>query len=326
MVECVPNFSEGRDKSIIEKITDAIEAVEGARLLHTDMGHDANRTVVSFAAKAEVIVEAAFRSIEAASQWIDMKEHHGAHPRMGATDVCPFTPIHNVSMEEAIELSKELGERVAAELDIPVYLYEYSATRPERQRLSSLRKGEYESISKKMELEEWTPDFGRRFVNARSGMTAIGARNLLVAFNVNLDTEDTHVAQSIARRVRETGYRKNDQHFPGLIKGLKAIGWLMPSYGCAQVSMNITDLEAAGIDSVFNAVQEEAQRLGHLVSGSELIGLIPEGTLVDAGKNLCSTAFHDNNVLYYINLIISHLGLDKSSLFVANERILERLL
>jgi glutamate formiminotransferase/formiminotetrahydrofolate cyclodeaminase len=326
LVECVPNFSEGRDRSVIEAIAAAIDSVDGAHVLHCDMGYDAHRTVVSFAARAEALVEAAFRAIETASRLIDMSVHQGAHPRMGATDVCPFIPLQHISMDEVIPLSNELGRRVGEELNIPVYLYEFSARHPSRKRLSDIRRGGYEAMPHKMELEAWQPDYGMRYFNKRSGMTAIGARNFLVAFNVNIDTEDVRVATKIARRVRESGYYENGVHFPGRIKGLKAIGWHMPSLHCAQVSMNITDIDKAGIERVFEAVKEEAASTGHAVTGAELIGLIPSRVLEKAGMFYRSTAFHEDNVLNDIDLAIKYLNINLSTDDSGYGRILENLL
>ena len=325
-MECVPNFSEGKDEHVIQAICDSISSVEGAVVLHRDIGPDAHRTVITFAATAEVIVEAAFKAIETATTLIDMRKHHGEHPRMGATDVCPFIPLQNISMKEVIFLSRLLAQRVATELSIPIYLYEASATDIRRSNLAYIRKGEYEAIETKLKDPEWTPDFGSATFNPKAGMTAIGARDFLVAFNVSLDTKQIKKAQTIAKRIRESGFRKDDVQVPGRIKGLKAIGWIMPSYECAQVSMNIVDVNAAPIQTVYEAVKEEASRLDCGVLGSELIGLMPLAVWQSACDFYGSTAFHSNIDEDVIYLTTNGLGLNYLSEFRSSERILENLL
>jgi len=323
IVECVPNFSEGRDNTVIDRIKSSIESVNHVRILHTDIGFDANRTVITMAGHPDAIVEAAFNAIATASNEIDMRQHQGEHPRMGAIDVCPLIPLRNISMEAVIELSLHLGERVGRELEIPVFLYEDSASCKERRNLSYLRKGEYESIPDKIGKKEWHPDFGPTNFNEQSGMTAIGARPILIAYNVNLHSKDVQLAKEIAGRIRESGYWKNGIRIKGKLEGVKAIGWYMDSYGCAQVSTNITDIEKTGIEMVYESVKEEASRLGTKVSGSELIGLIPQDILVNAGRFYGSTTFHDNDESNLIKLAVSQLGLDCLSLFASKDKIIE---
>jgi len=328
LVECIPNFSEGRDKKVIQAIADAIESIDNVRLLHLDAGFDANRTVITFAGKPAAVVEAAFKAIQVASEMIDMSKHKGAHPRMGATDVCPLVPLKNISMTSVNHLAHQLGNLVGNQLNIPVYLNEQSASQPKRANLAYLRKGEYESIPKKIKSSEWIPDYGPTIFNANSGMTAIGARDFLIAYNINLNTTDVAIAKHIAEQVRESGFFKNGVKIFGqhAIKGLKAIGWLMPSYDCAQVSTNITNIKTAPIHQVFETIKSEAKRLGVSVTGSELIGLIPEQILIDAGLFYSSTAFHECNKNNLIDLSINNLALNTLSNFTNEERILESLL
>ena len=326
LVECIPNFSEGRDESVIKKIIEAIQSVSDTKILHVDMGYDANRTVITFVSKAAKIVDAAFQAIKAASENIDMSTQQGEHPRMGATDVCPLVPLHNISMESTIELSKLLAKRVGSELNIPVYLYERSSSSFERSNLAYLRKGEYESIPQKIKDKSWQPDYGPFTFNEKSGMTAIGARNFLIAYNINLKTTDVSIAKKIAAQIRESGSIKNGIRQPGKFKGLKAIGWMMESYNCAQVSTNIVDINSAPIHEVFEAVKSLAKLYGTSVNGSELIGLIPQQILVNAGQFYSSTTFHNHNIKNLIELFINNLGLNYLSNFTSNERIIEKLL
>lgn len=326
LVECIPNFSEGRDKKTIQAIADAIEKTPDVRLLHLDSGYDANRTVITFAGKPTAIVEAAFNGIKIASERIDMAKQKGAHPRMGATDVCPLVPLQNITMKSVDNLAHQLAKLVGENCNIPIYLYEHSATLPERQNLAYLRKGEYENIPKKITQEKWKPDYGPAIFNSKSGMTAIGARDFLIAYNINLTTSDVSIAKQIAGIVRESGFIKNGQKTEGKIKGLKAIGWMMESYHCAQVSTNITNLNLAPIHEVFEAVKLEARKLGVDVNGSELIGLIPERILLKAGQFYSSTTFHKDNKKELINLATSNLGLNTLSNFISSDRILENLL
>lgn len=278
LIECVPNFSEGRNLEIIDEIKQAILSVQYVKLLHTDIGYDANRTVFSFAGKPDAVINAAFLSIKKALEIIDMRQQHGAHPRMGACDVCPLIPLQNISMEEVIVLSKQLGNRLG-KIGIPVYLYEKSAIKPERRNLSFLRSGEYEAIKEKIKLPEWKPDFGEQKYNPTFGMMALGARNFLVAYNINLTTKDEYIAKEIAKTIR-TIRNKNDGSFESnLFKYVKAIGWFMPTFDCAQISCNITDIEQCNIVELYDAVCQLAIKHNTSVNGSELVGLIPQQAL-----------------------------------------------
>jgi glutamate formiminotransferase / formiminotetrahydrofolate cyclodeaminase len=291
LIECVPNFSEGRDPEIIRQITDAIAAVEGVQLLDVDPGKATNRTVVTFVGAPEAVVEAAFQGIRQASLLIDMKAHTGEHPRMGATDVCPLVPVSGISMEETVEWAKRLAARVGEELSIPVYLYEAAASRPERRNLATIRTGEYEALPEKLADPNWAPDFGPARFNARSGATVIGARDFLVAYNVNLNTTSVRRANSIAFDVREQGrvLRDGDPvtgpvrtgedgeplRQPGACKAVKAIGWYIEEYGIAQVSMNLTDINVTPLHIAFEASCRSAEARGMRVTGSELVGMVP---------------------------------------------------
>lgn len=315
-VECVPNFSEGRNQYIIQAIAAAIQSVERVILLHVDSGWDANRTVYTFAGPPDAVAEAAFLSVTKAAALIDMRHHKGTHPRMGACDVCPLIPLGEMTMEETVHLSYSLGNRLG-EAGIPVYLYENSAMLPQRRNLAFLRKGEYESIPKKLAECNWKPDFGPATFNERFGMMALGARKFLIAFNIHLNTRDVSIARVIASRIRESGY--NDAkgiHHAGLLKSVKAIGWYMNEYQCAQVSTNITDFEVTGIKQVFDAISNTAESLGIAVSGSELIGLIPEKALTDAGKEILQEESTLQSMVY---TALDYLLLD----IQPEERILE---
>ncbi|HNG90907.1 MAG TPA: glutamate formimidoyltransferase, partial [Saprospiraceae bacterium] len=289
LIECVPNFSEGRDPAAIKQITDAVESVEGVTLLDVDPGKATHRSVVTFVGEPEAVVEAAFQAIRTACQVIDMSRHSGEHPRMGATDVCPLIPIANISMEETAQWARRLGERVGRELDLPVYLYEAAASRPERKNLADIRAGEYEGLPEKLAHPDWKPDFGpARFV-PKSGATVIGARDFLIAYNVNLNTTSVRRANSVAFDVREkgrvlndpaTGKPLKDEHGeplrqPGTLKGVKAIGWYIEEYGIAQISMNITDAQTTPLHLAFEECRMSADRRGMRVTGSELVGLVP---------------------------------------------------
>src|SRR5213075_1289387 len=301
IIECVPNFSEGRDLEVIRQITAAIESVEGVSLLNVDPGASTNRTVVTLAGSPEAAVEAAFRGIQKAAELIDMRKHSGAHPRMGATDVCPFIPVSNVTWEEAIDCVKKLGKRVGEELKIPVYLYEKAASDPARSNLSIIRAGEYEGFSEKIKQPQWRPDFGPTVLNEKSGATVIGAREFLVAYNANLNTKAVRRANSVAFDVRENGRVKTDDgtptgkpvldangqpvREPGMLKQVKAIGWYVDEYGIAQVSMNLTNLEVTPLHAAFDGCVESAAARGLRVTGSEVVGMVPKKCLVDAGKH-----------------------------------------
>ncbi|TYB30490.1 MAG: glutamate formimidoyltransferase [Candidatus Mcinerneyibacterium aminivorans] len=298
IVECVPNFSEGRDKDIINQITGEIEEVENTILLDVDPGEDTNRTVVTFVGTPDAVKKAAFKAIKKASELIDMSQHEGAHPRMGATDVCPFVPVKNVSMDDCIEIANQVGEKVGSELDIPVYLYENAATKPERQNLANIREGEYEALPEKMKNPEFKPDYGPQKFNKKSGATVIGAREFLIAYNINLNTKDAKAAKDIALELRERGRARrrekdgkiirdedgNALRTKGKFKSVKAIGWYVEDFKTAQISINLTNYKIANMHHVFDAAREEANKRGYRVTGSELVGLAPLDAIKQAGE------------------------------------------
>src|SRR5947207_847444 len=300
LVECVPNFSEGRDLNIIRQITAAIEAVEGVSLLDVDPGASTHRTVVTFIGSPEAAVEAAFRGIQKAAELIDMRKHKGAHPRMGATDVCPFIPVSNVSWEKAIACANQLAKRVADELNIPVYLYEKAARDASRSNLAVIRAGEYEGFAEKIKQPQWKPDFGPATFNEKSGATVIGARQFLIAYNVNLNTKSVRRANSVAFDVREAGRVKTENgtpsgktvldekdepvRIPGMLKHVKAIGWYVEEYGTTQVSINLTNIDETPLHVAFDACVESASKRGLRVTGSEIVGMVPKKSLLDAGR------------------------------------------
>ncbi|MBD3383421.1 glutamate formimidoyltransferase [candidate division KSB1 bacterium] len=297
LLECVPNFSEGRDHNKIDKISQVITSTPGVRLLDVDIGYDANRTVMTMIGDPESVLQAAFRAIAQAAELIDMAIHKGAHPRLGATDVCPFVPLRGVDMKQCIALAQELGERVGDELGIPVYLYEEAATRQQTKYLSDIRRGEYEGLAEKMQQDLWIPDYGPKKVNKKSGATVIGVRNLLIAFNVNINSTDKKIADDIAGRIRESGYLERDaagmlvrdhsgkpKRTAGRFKGARAIGWYMPSFQRAQVSMNLVDYEHAPPHLIFDACCELAAKHGVRVTGSQLVGMVPLRAVLMAGR------------------------------------------
>lgn len=344
IIECVPNFSEGRDMGIIKQITGEIESVEGVKLLNVDPGKATNRTVVTFVGEPEAVAEAAFRGIKKASELIDMSKHKGEHPRMGATDVCPLIPISGITMEETAELAKKLGERVGKELNIPVYLYEAAQKDPARKNLSVIRAGEYEGFFKKIRQPEWKPDFGPAEFSVTSGATVIGARDFLVAYNINLNTTSTRKANSIAFDVREAGRVKRegdpitgkivvDEHgrpvsVPGTLKSVKAIGWFIEEYGVAQISMNLTNINITPVHVAFDEVCKKADERGIRVTGSEIVGLVPLRALTEAGKYFLRKQQRSVGVSEQelINIAIKSLGLNELSPFKPEERIIEYLL
>ncbi len=344
ILECVPNFSEGRDMQVIEQIAEAIRSVEGVKLLDIDPGKATNRTVVTFVGEPEPVIEAAFRAISKAAELIDMSKHQGEHPRMGATDVCPLVPVSGISMDEVVEYARALGKRVGEELGIPVYLYENAATAEERRNLAYVRSGEYEALPEKLKKPEWKPDFGPAKFNARAGATAIGARDFLIAYNVNLNTTSVRRANSVAFDVREKGRVKRKGHpitgeiirdeqgnplrEPGMLKAVKAIGWYIDEYGIAQISMNITDIKTTPLHKAFEACRESANRRGLRVTGSELVGLVPKKVLVDAGKYFLrkqqrSTGLPEEEI---IRIAVRSLGLDELAPFDPRKKIIEYLL
>lgn len=344
LIECVPNFSEGRDMSIIRQITDQIEAVSGVKLLDVDPGAATNRTVVTFVGSPDEVLEAAFVAVKKASELIDMRKHKGEHPRMGATDVCPLVPVANISMEETAEYARKLARRIGDELNIPIYCYENAAYLPERRNLANCRSGEYEGLPEKLSNPEWKPDFGPAEFNPRTGATAVGARDFLVAFNVNLNTTSTRRANSIAYDVREKGRvmregnpitgkivkdsNGNQVFIPGTLKAVKAIGWFIEEYGIAQISMNLTNIGITPVHIAFDEVCRKASDRGIRVTGSELVGLIPLKAMIDAGKYFLAKQQRslgvDNEEL--IKIAVKSLGLDELKPFNPKEKIIEYVL
>ena len=341
LIECVPNFSEGRDPAVIKHITDAIEAVEGVRLLDVDPGRDTNRTVVTFVGEPEAVCEAAFQGARAASEVIDMSHHKGEHPRMGAMDVCPLVPISGISMEETAEYARRLGKRIGEELRIPVYLYEQAATKDSRRNLADIRSGEYEGLADKLKDPEWLPDFGPATFNAKSGASVVGARDFLVAYNVNLNTTSVRRANAIAFDVRERGRAKRigdpitgeitrDEngepvYEPGTLKSVKAIGWFIEEFGIAQISMNLTNIHVTPVHLAFDEVLEKAHARGIRVTGSELVGLIPLEAMLEAGryflKKQCRSVGVSDREL--IRIAALSLGLNDVKPFHPGEKIIE---
>ncbi len=344
LIECVPNFSEGHDMNIIHQITTEIESVEGVKLLNVDPGKATNRTVVTFVGNPDAVIQAAFLAIKKAGELIDMSKHKGEHPRMGATDVCPLIPIAGITMEETAEYAKKLGARVGKELSIPVYLYEAAQTDKKRNNLSVIRAGEYEGFFKKIKLPEWKPDFGPAEHSVKSGSTVIGARDFLVAYNVNLNTTSTRRANSIAFDVREAGRVKregnpvtgkividekgNNVNIPGSLKSVKAIGWYIEEYGIAQISMNLTNINITSVHKAFDEVCSKANERGIRVTGSELVGLVPLKSMLDAGKYFLEKQNRSIGVSEkeLIKIAVKSLGLDELSPFKPEERIIEYLL
>jgi glutamate formiminotransferase / formiminotetrahydrofolate cyclodeaminase len=344
LIECVPNFSEGRDLAVIKAITDEIERVEGVRLLDVDPGAATNRTVVTLVGTPDAVIEAAFRAIKKASEVIDMSKHHGEHPRFGGTDVCPLVPVANITMEETARYAQMLAERVGRELEIPVYCYESAALLPERRNLANCRSGEYEGLPKKLGDPHWKPDFGPARFNPRTGAIAIGARDFLVAYNINLNTTSTRRANSVAFDIREkgrpvregnpiTGKIKKDEKgneiwIPGALKACKAIGWFIEEYGIAQVSINLTNISITSVHEAFEVSCQKAMERGLRVTGSELVGLIPKKALIDAGKHFLvkqqrSVGISEAEI---IKIAIKSLGLDDLKPFNPREKVIEYLL
>jgi glutamate formiminotransferase/formiminotetrahydrofolate cyclodeaminase len=299
IVECVPNFSEGRKKDTIQAIARAASSVSGVSLLDVDSGQDTNRTVYTFVGDPGAVADSAFAAIQRGSELIDMSKHRGAHPRMGACDVCPFVPVSGITMEECVEIAVKVAERVGGELGIPVYLYEQAARTPRRKNLASVRAGEYEALKEKLVDPEWRPDFGPVVFNERvrkSGATAIGAREFLIAFNLNLDSKDVNLASRIAEEIREKGkVVRNTQgaqvRVPGKLKHCKAIGWYVEDYGRAQVSMNLTNYHVTNMHHAFEAARAASESLGVRITGSEIVGLVPKNALLQSGRYFLEKAF-----------------------------------
>lgn len=344
LIECVPNFSEGRDMAIIRQITDEIEAVEGIKLLDVDPGAATNRTVVTFVGEPEPVIEAAFRAVRKASQLIDMSKHKGAHPRFGATDVCPLVPVANITMEETAAYAHVLAKRIGEELAIPVYCYESAALMPERRNLANCRAGEYEGLPQKLARPEWKPDFGPAEFNARAGATAVGARDFLVAFNVNLNTTSTRRANAVAFDVREKGRplregdpvtgkivkdaQGNPVNIPGTLKSVKAIGWFIEEYGIAQISMNLTNISITPVHIAFDEVCSKAAERGLRVTGSELVGVIPKKAMLEAGRYFLHKQQRSSGVSEdeLIKIAVKSMGMDDLHPFNPKEKIIEYLL
>src|SRR6266496_3852236 len=341
LIECVPNFSEGRDQNVIRQITDAIESVDGVSLLDVDPGASTNRTVVTFVGDPDATVEAAFRGIKKAAELIDMRKQKGAHPRMGATDVCPFIPVSNVSWEEAIECANQLGKRVGEELKIPVYLYERAARDKARANLAVIRAGEYEGFFEKIKQPEWKPDFGPAVFNEKSGATVIGVRDFLIAYNVNLNTKSVRRANAVAFDVRENGRIKTEDGTPsgkpvldengepvrilGMLKHVKAIGWYVEEYGIAQVSMNLTNIEETPLHAAFDACAEAAGKRGLRATGSEIVGMVPKKCLVDAGRYFLRKQKWSEGAAEeeLIDIAIRSMGLSELKPFDPKEKVIE---
>ena len=344
IIECVPNFSEGRDMNIINQITAEITNTDGVKLLDVDPGATTNRTVVTFAGEPDAVIEAAFKAVKKATELIDMSNHKGAHPRFGATDVCPLVPVANITMQEVIEYANKLGKRIGEELGIPVYLYEFAAKSEDRRNLANVRAGEYEGLEKKLKDPLWHPDFGPAKFLPKTGAIAVGARNFLVAINYNLNTTSVRRANAIAFDVREKGrpMRKgnpitgeivkdengNTIYIPGTLKATKAIGWFIEEYGIAQVSMNITDISVTPVHIAFDEVSEKARLRGIRVTGAEIVGLIPKSVLIDAGKYFLkkqqrSTGVSEDEL---IKIAIKSMGLDDLKPFDAQNKVIEFLL
>lgn len=347
IIECVPNFSEGRDREVISQITDAITSAADVSLLDVDPGEATNRTVVTFAGSPEDVVQAAFAGVKRAAQLIDMRNHKGAHPRMGATDVLPLIPVSGVTLEECAAFARDLAKRIADELNIPVYCYEAAAFTPERKNLAVCREGEYEGLSKRFATSDGAPDFGARAFDdsvARTGATAVGARDFLIAVNFNLNTTSTRRANAIAFDVREKGRPLREGNpivgkivkdengepvmRPGTLKGTKAIGWFIDEYGIAQVSMNITDIATTPLHIAFDEVCRKADARGVRVTGTEIVGLVPKRAIIEAGKYFLrkqhrSTGISEEEI---IRIAVKSMGLDELKPFKAEEKIIEYML
>ena len=341
IIECVPNFSEGCDMNIIKQITDEVEKIDGVKLLDVDAGKATNRTVVTFVGHPDAVIEAAFFAIKKAGEIIDMSKHKGEHPRMGATDVCPLIPVSGISMEETAEYAKKLGKRVGEELNIPIYLYEYAQKNAARNNLSVIRNGEYEGFFDKIKLPEWKPDFGVAVMNEKAGATVIGARDFLIAYNINLNTKSVRLANSVAFDVREAGRVKRDGNpitgkivkdengddvrIPGTLKACKAIGWYIEEYGIAQISMNLTNYKITSVHKAFEEVCKSSDKRGMRVTGSELVGLIPLDAMLEAGKYFLQKQKRSLGVSEeeLIQIAIKSLGLDELSPFDPNKKIIE---
>jgi glutamate formiminotransferase/formiminotetrahydrofolate cyclodeaminase len=333
IVECVPNFSEGRNIRTINAIAGAINGVHGVKFISAEPDKDYNRTVVTFVGDTAAVVEAAFVATKKASELIDMGQHHGGHPRIGATDVVPFVPVSGVSMQDCIALAQEFGRRVGEELGIPVYLYEAAASRPDRKNLATIRKGEYEGLAEKLKDPAWQPDFGPAVFNPKSGATVAGARMFLIAYNVNLDTDDVKVASEIALRIRESGRAKKDDRgnsvldangnkisVPGTLRAVKAMGVLLEAHAIAQVSMNLVDFHVTPPHVAFEEVKKQAASLGVVAKGSEIVGLTPLEALLAAGRHYAPGTVSEDDL---VAVAVEKLGLSQLEQFDKNRKIIE---
>jgi glutamate formiminotransferase/formiminotetrahydrofolate cyclodeaminase len=338
VVECVPNISEGRRKEVYEAVARAAASVPGVTLLNVDPGADTNRTVITFVGEPEAVLEGAFQLVRVGVELIDMTSHRGAHPRIGAVDVVPFVPVSGVTMDECVALARRLAERIGSELAIPVYLYEFAASAPHRRNLADIREGEYEALARRIKEKQWKPDFGPATFVARSGATVVGARKFLVAYNVNLNTLDKRLANRVAFDIRERGRTKRDadgnpvldkegeaEWEPGLLKSVKAVGWVIPEYGCAQVSINLTDLDVTPLHVAFDTTEERARERGLRVTGSEIVGLVPLSVLLDAGRHYLRRMGRPTGVPepVLVQTAIRTLGLSDVKRFDPKERIIE---
>lgn len=338
IVECVPNFSEGRDVRIIDAIGDTIRNIAGVKLLGVEPDKDYNRTVVTFVGTPDAVVTAAFEATKTAAELIDMRAHHGAHPRLGATDVVPFIPVRGATMDDCVKLAQQYARRVGEELHIPVYLYEYAAATPARRNLADVRKGEYEGLAEKLLDPQWLPDFGLTAFNERSGGTITGARKILIAYNVNLNTADTTAAQEIALRIREIGRPMKDEagnvvkdergtvrRIPGTLKAVKAMGVMLDRCNIAQVSINLVDYPVTPPHVAFEEVMRQARSLGFDVSGSELVGLMPLDALLMAGRHFAgrngdASALSERELC---DIAVKELGLSQLDCFIAEKKIID---
>lgn len=334
IVECVPNFSEGRNEATLKAIAAAIGAVAGVKLMGVEPDKDYNRTVVTFAGEPQAVVEAAVAATRVAAEKIDMRAHKGEHPRLGSVDVVPFVPVAGMTMDDCAQLARHYGKRVAEELHIPIYLYEYAATKPERRNLSEIRKGEYEGLSEKLKDPAWTPDFGKAEFNPKSGATVTGARKFLIAYNVNLKTTDVDAANEIGARIRESGRVKKDAagktvkndkgeavRIAGSLKNVKAMGVFLERFNIAQVSINLTDYEVTPPHIAFEEVKKEAKSLGIETDGSEIVGLTPLAALLMAGKYYASGSAHTEEEL--VRIAVESLGLSRLDHFDPKKKIIE---
>ena len=341
IVECVPNFSEGRDKKTIDAIAASIRAVKHVTLLNIEPDKDYNRTVVTFVGEPDAVVEAAYQATKTAAQLIDMSSHMGEHPRIGAADVVPFVPVSNVSMDECVGLANEYGKRVATDLNIPIYLYEYAARTPDRRNLASIRKGEYEGLEKKLGDPAWKPDYGNAVFNAKSGATVTGARKFLIAYNVNLNTPDAAIAQEIALRIRESGRPLKDSSgmvvknekgesvkVPGTLKAVKAMGVFLERFHIAQVSINLVDFEMTPPHTAYEEVKKQALSLGSDVTGSEIVGLTPMSALLMAGKYFLAKEKKKDDLPEneMVEFAIRKLGLSQLEPFDPKKKVIEYML